>query len=68
MVTYTYCGQNSLQKSCVYSMNMQVYWVECGFSWQAAIKMLNIMPTDSISGKKHEDADLVSIYSADENI
>lgn len=49
-------------------MNMQVYWVECGFSWQAAIKMLNIMPTDSISGKKHEDTDLVSIYSADKNI
>lgn len=26
------------------------------------------MPTDSISRKKHEDTDLISIYSADENI
>lgn len=26
------------------------------------------MPTDSISEKEHEDTDLVSIYSADENL
>lgn len=39
-----------------------------GFSWETTIKILNIMPTDSISRKKHEDTDLISIYSADENI
>lgn len=49
-------------------MNMQVYWVEYRFSWEAAIRIFNVMQTDSISGKKHEDTDLISIYSADENV
>lgn len=49
-------------------MNIPVYWVEYRFSWEATIRILNIMPTDSISGKKHEDTDVISIYSADENI
>lgn len=49
-------------------MNMQVYQIEYRFSQQATIKILNIMPTDFISGKKHENTGVVSIYFADENI
>lgn len=49
-------------------MSMQVYQVEYRFSQEANIKNLNIMPTDFISVKKHENTGVVSMYSADENI
>lgn len=35
-------------------MNIQVYWEEYGFSGQATIKILKIMPKDPVSGKEHE--------------